>query len=280
MENVGDRWYKLIEKLGKKDRVISFYTEYHSKRMEKCLFKQVHNQKILWLECATGNNALDYQLIGVLSYLVAKHPKSSFYIYSNDKDYKNTVDFWKSRGIDVSQKEFEVIKNKKTKKKKKKEKQNNSSEIANNTAIVDEIASISQRLCQKKLSEAKCTEEISRSFPVSDPAIWYQIYTAIFGQEKGRSLYHKFKSDVQMREKLAKNYIQNKYLRGVNIVALVLNQNNLDVKRAEDAYKIIISHNYKNLNDIKSDFDEQFGKKPPQIYYSKLKPFIKILNSI
>lgn len=88
--------------------------------MEECLFKQVHNQKILWLECATGNNALDYQLIGVLSYLVAKHPKSSFYIYSNDKDYKNTVDFWKSRGIDVSQKEFEIIKNKKTKKKKRK----------------------------------------------------------------------------------------------------------------------------------------------------------------
>lgn len=274
-ENVGDRWYKLIEKLGKKDRVISFYTEHHSKRMEECLFKQVHNQKILWLECATGNNALDYQLIGVLSYLVAKHPKSSFYIYSNDKDYKNTVDFWKSRGIDVSQKEFEIIKNKKTKKKKKKEK-----EKQNNKAIVDAVAAINERFCHEKLSEEKCTEEISRSFPVSDQGTWYHIYTAIFGQEKGRSLYREFKGNAQMRERLAKNYIQNKYLRGVNIVGLVLNQNGLDVKRAEEAYKIIVSHGYKNLNNIKSDFDKQFGTKPPQMYYSKLKPFFKILHSI
>jgi len=34
-----------------------------------------------------GNNALDYQLIGVLSYLIAKHPKALFCIYSNDKNY-------------------------------------------------------------------------------------------------------------------------------------------------------------------------------------------------
>ena len=80
-ENVGDRWFDMPSKIRKKDRIITFYTEHHSKQLEKYLIKQVHNPKILWLECAAGNNALDYQLMGVLSYLIAKHPKASFCLY-------------------------------------------------------------------------------------------------------------------------------------------------------------------------------------------------------
>ena len=81
------------------------------------MVKQIHNPKILWPECTAGNNALDYQLIGVLSYLIAKHPRSSYYIYSNDKDYQTTVDFWQSRGIAVHQKVYAVENKKKSKKK-------------------------------------------------------------------------------------------------------------------------------------------------------------------
>ncbi len=282
-ENVGDRWYKLIEKLGKKDRVISFYTEHHSKRMEECLFQQVHNHKILWLECAAGNNALDYQLIGVLSYLVVKHPKSSFCIYSNDKDYKNTVDFWKSRGIDISQKEFNTGKKKKAKKKKKK------TEQAKDIAVKDKetdtekeagIVSMQERFCHGKLTDQQYTEEIAKSVPVSGLVAWYHIYTSLFGQDKGRNLYMAFKKDAQMHERLSKYYMENKYLRGVNLVAVILNYNGLDVKRAVEAYNIIKLHDPKNFSEIKNDFDKQFGTKPPQMYYSRLKPFIKIINTI
>lgn len=278
-ENVGDRWYKLIEKLQKKDRVISFYTQNHSKRMEKCLFKQVRNNKILWIECTAGSNALDYQLIGVLSYLIAKHPKSSFCIYSNDKDYKSTVDFWQSQGVDISQKEFEVTKNKKSKQKKTEQNKVEKQEIQDKV-IIDGIASIKERLCHGKLKETQCIEEIAKSIPTSELVTWYHVYTAIFGQKNGRNLYLEFKSNAQMREKLSKYYNENKYLRGVNFVAVILNQSGLDVKKAEEAYKIIKSHSHKDLNNIKNKFDEKFGKKPPQIYYSKLKPFIKIISTI
>lgn len=275
-ENVGDRWYKVIEKLGKKDRVISFYTEHHSKLMEQCMFKHVHNHKILWLECTAGNNALDYQLMGVLSYLVAKHPKSSFCIYSNDKDYKSTVDFWQSHGVNISQKKFEATKKKKSKNKKKKLEQNK----VNDKEIADGIASINKRLCNGKLKNEQYIEEIAKSVPTSELLVWYHIYTAIFGQKTGREMYLKFRSDAQMRERLSKYYIQNQYLRGVNLVALVLSQSGLDAKNAEKAYKVIKEHNYTNLSGIKNSFDEMFGKKPPQMYYSKLKPFIKIISTI
>ena len=108
------------KKIRGKDRIITFYTQHHSKHLEEFLAKQVHNPKILWLECAAGNNALDYQLMGVLSYLIAKHPKASFCIYSNDKDYQPVIDFWKSRGIKIIRKGFEVKNKKKAKRRKRK----------------------------------------------------------------------------------------------------------------------------------------------------------------
>lgn len=147
-ENVGDRWFELLQKIEKKDQVITFYTENHSNRLKEYLLTQVHNPKILWLECATGNNALDYQLIGVLAYLIAKHPKASFCIYSNDKDYRNTVDFWQNRGIDVRQKGFAEVKQKKEKKKKGKSKQ-----------------AERQKVGKDRLSEQKKAEKQKRTEP-------------------------------------------------------------------------------------------------------------------
>jgi len=43
---------------------------------------------------------------------------------------------------------------------------------------------------------------------------------------------------------------------------MVLNLHDLDVTRAEDAYRIIHSHNRKNLKAIRADFDKKFWKKP------------------
>lgn len=101
-ENVGDNWFGLLDKIRKKDRIVTFYTENHSKRLREFLLRQVNNAQIIWMECAVGNNALDYQLVGVLGYLIVKHPKASFCIYSNDKGYQKTAEFWESRGIHVT----------------------------------------------------------------------------------------------------------------------------------------------------------------------------------
>ena len=80
-ENVGNRWFDMPKKIRRKDRIITFYTEHHSKNLEEFLMKQVYNPKILWLECAVGNNALDYQLIGVLSYLIVVESLLSWIMY-------------------------------------------------------------------------------------------------------------------------------------------------------------------------------------------------------
>lgn len=316
-ENVGDRWFELLQKIEKKDQVITFYTENHSKRLKEYLLTQVHNPRILWLECATGNNALDYQLIGVLAYLVAKHPKASFCIYSNDKDYRNTVDFWQSRGIDVRQKGFAEVSKKKKKKEKEKEK-HREQELATGQGkqagrrkeeknrLPEQQKGENDKLAEKKLkgkmqpskkrvssrlsklplqmprrgklTEEQYVREIAKSVPVSDLGSWYQTLTAFLGQEAGRNWYLKIKDDAEYRAGLSIYYMDDMHARGVNLVAAVLNLHDLDVSRAEEAYKIIQSHSRKNLKAMKANFDKQFGKKPPQKYFSVLRPIIRVIQ--
>lgn len=316
-ENVGDRWFELLQKIEKKDQVITFYTENHSNRLKEYLLTQVHNPKILWLECATGNNALDYQLIGVLAYLIAKHPKASFCIYSNDKDYRNTVEFWQNRGIDVRQKGFAEVKQKKEKKKKGKSKQAErqkagkdrpseqkkaekqrqpepqkagkirpSEQKARGRAqspvkgILSSPSRMSLQMPRRgKLTEEQYVREIAKSVPLSDLGGWYQTLTAMLGQEAGRNWYLRIKDDAELRDNLSRYYMNDVDDRGVNLVAAVLNLHDLDVSRAEEAYHIIQSHSRKNLKAMRADFDKQFGKKPPQKYFKVLRPIIRVIKA-
>lgn len=282
-ENVGDRWFGLLQKVKKKDRIILFYTKYHSKHLEECLMKQVHNPRMVWLECAAGNNALDYQLMGVLAYLIAKHPESPFYIYSNDKDYQPAIDFWQSRGIKVCQKGFAATdgkkpKKKKGKKKKAKKKQDKVEKACTSAKTVMESACTLEKSGQENLTEEQYVVKIAKSVPVTDLGGWYQALIAVLGQETGREWYLKVRDDTGLRERLSKYCVRDEYERGVNLVAMVLDIHNLDVARAEEAYKIIRSHNRKNLKAIRADFDKRFGKKPPQKYFKVLRPLIRVIK--
>lgn len=198
-ENVGDRWFKLLKKLSKRDLIVT-------------------------------------------SYLIARHPKASFCIYSNDKDYQASVDFWKSRGITICQKGFKTTNKKKQK------------------------------------TEKKYIVEIAKSIPTSDLSGWYQALTAILGQEIGRNWYLKVRDDAEFRAALSKYCTGDEYSRGVNLVATVLGLHNLDVTKAEEAYKIILSHNRKNLKAIMEDFDKRFGKKPSQKYFKVLRPLVRVIK--
>ena len=77
---------------------------------------------------------------------------------------------------------------------------------------------------------------------------------------------------------MSKYCLRDEYERGVNLIALVLGIHNLDVAGAEDAYKIIRSHNRKNLKAIRADFDKRLGRKPPQKYFKAIRPLIRVIK--
>lgn len=131
---------------------------------------------------------------------------------------------------------------------------------------------------QGKLTEEQYVTEIAKSVPVSNLGGWYQALTAILGQEKGRDWYLKIRDDSELQETLSKYCTDDEYFRGVNLIATVLDVHGLDVAKAEDAYRIIRSHNRKNLKAIKADFDKKFGKKPQQGYFKAIRPLIRVIK--
>lgn len=288
-ENVGDSWLKLVKKLKKKDRIITFYTENHSKCLEEFLVRQVNNPKIIWLECAVGNNALDYQLLGVLAYMIAKHPKASYCIYSNDKGYQKTVAFWQSRGIQMKQKfpeqKYLDQKKKRDKKQKKKHKQSKKTKAKNQTKLFMQKQSMYLDACdykgnQTKLTEEQYVSEIAKSIPFSNLNGWYCALTVILGQKSGREWYQKIRRDVLMREDFSKHFTGNSDERCVNIVTLALYAHDLDTDKAKNIYEIIRAHHYKDLNAIKMDFDKIPELKTQTNYYRVLRPLVALLKDL
>lgn len=288
-ENVGDSWLKLVKKLKKKDRIITFYTENHSKCLEEFLVRQVNNPKIIWLECAVGNNALDYQLLGVLAYMIAKHPKASYCIYSNDKGYQKTVAFWQSRGIQMKQKfpeqKYLDQKKKRDKKQKKKHKQSKKTKAKNQTKLFMQKQSMYLDACDYKRNQTKLTEEqyvseIAKSIPFSNLNGWYCALTVILGQKSGREWYQKIRRDVLMREDFSKHFTGNSDERCVNIVTLALYAHDLDTDKAKNIYEIIRAHHYKDLNAIKMDFDKIPELKTQTKYYRVLRPLVALLKDL
>lgn len=100
-ENIQNRLFEIIENSRKKDKIIVFYTVYHSGKLQDYLNSGKDKRNIEFVECIAGNNALDLQLMGVLSYLIQRHPKREFVVYSNDKGYKALVKHWQSKNVDI-----------------------------------------------------------------------------------------------------------------------------------------------------------------------------------
>ena len=56
------------------------------------------------IECERGKpkmNALDFQLISYLGYLIGNNVDNSIKIYTNDTGFEPAIEFWKNKGINI-----------------------------------------------------------------------------------------------------------------------------------------------------------------------------------
>lgn len=102
-ENVHSEGLTGVEKLGENDERYIFYSvnacslsfDLHQKIIEskaKFYYKMVD---------AHGKNALDFQLVTFLGYLVAKHPDEHFYVVSGDKMFCCATDYWCKENVNA-----------------------------------------------------------------------------------------------------------------------------------------------------------------------------------
>ncbi len=102
-ENLNDAWVGAISDLGNRDQIFVFYTE-NSANMSVASISQLtaRENQVIWKRCFTGTNALDFQLVSQLGALIARHPRDTFIILSNDTGYDPVVRYWTVEGIKIS----------------------------------------------------------------------------------------------------------------------------------------------------------------------------------
>lgn len=100
-ENVKTGGLNGISRLTAEDSVIIFYSE-NANRLTFDLHQRLMASPahIEYREVTVGgHNALDFQLVTYLGFLIAKKPKGQYLIISNDRGFEHVVNFWRKDGL-------------------------------------------------------------------------------------------------------------------------------------------------------------------------------------
>lgn len=100
-ENMAREWVELMDGRGNAIYHI-FYTEKSAAIPIECIERMMAKQEsIQFVKCYTGANALDFQLVTQLGYMLATMPEDYYHIVSKDTGYDAVVKFWAERGTKV-----------------------------------------------------------------------------------------------------------------------------------------------------------------------------------
>lgn len=114
-ENVNEIWVDAIAAIQPRDKVVAFYTDNSPKlsweRMADFAAKGCEFEAI---GCHKGTNALDFQLVSYLGYMIASKTDCRYVIISNDKGYDPVSYFWQERGIQIKRQPVQMKIEKKT----------------------------------------------------------------------------------------------------------------------------------------------------------------------
>ena len=117
-ENVNDNWLMLFDMADEDDEIVVFYTKKSPHMSYMSVIRLIENNKIniRFEECYEGTNALDFQLVSYMGYLMggggacsenecdaasSETGADEYIIMSNDTGYDPAVRFWKDKGFAV-----------------------------------------------------------------------------------------------------------------------------------------------------------------------------------
>lgn len=102
-ENVHSDGLKGIELLDQKEKCYIFYSE-HAGVLTFNMHKRITESKadIFYVEAQVGmKNALDFQLVSYLGYMIREAPDEDYCVISNDKAFELVGRFWQDKSVNV-----------------------------------------------------------------------------------------------------------------------------------------------------------------------------------
>lgn len=103
-ENVKKDGLNAINKLTEKDRVCIFYSQ-NAETMTFGLHRRLNESvaQITFQKVEVGTkNALDFQLVTFLGYIIAKNEEKNYYIVTKDNGFNSVCLYWAKRNVNVT----------------------------------------------------------------------------------------------------------------------------------------------------------------------------------
>lgn len=97
----GSIWGKVLTSLRSDDGMLVFYTKNSQAVSIASMLQLIHSGRVEFVECTTGSNALDFQLVSILGFLIGSTAVKEYTIVSDDSGYDSVVNLWNQRGIQV-----------------------------------------------------------------------------------------------------------------------------------------------------------------------------------
>lgn len=195
-ENVGSVWVDLIPTLGKQDCLLLFYTVNSSGISYEDLLKLAgQEEKYEMIQCFTGRNGLDFQLVSYLGYLVKSNAKAEFVIISNDIGYDAVVRFWNAKDISVSRVKASVLHR----------------SLQQNADSVDQSQKTGQKANRKTAAKKVDSEKgtLDQEQPVAAPVEDLESETELLGQKKSSSRAKSRKRSVTEEKRAAESEMKS-----------------------------------------------------------------------
>lgn len=264
-ENVGESWIDLLKEDGK---FLIFYTG-HSPRIdyEHAISLMNAENKPEFIHCFEGNNALDFQLVSYLGYLLRSEEVGEMIIVSNNTGFDAVVNFWNERGLDIKRLATNFIEPKEP-------------EIEEISVSSEEIATPQIVEVTAKLHgvERKELYTVINCLGVSNSSYIHLAYIHFYGNKKGKQIY-----DHMKKEKFAAPPVPWKRETKVKKFCELIFQycNNSKVAIPSDIYAFLCTT--VTANDDKESMQKKITKKygdEAAHLHKILKPFYKSIAKI
>ncbi len=184
-ENVGDCWIDLMNNEDDSNFLV-FYTE-RSPRIDYGHAISLMNveKKPEFIHCYEGNNALDFQLVSYLGYLLHLEEPEEVIIVSNDTGFDAAVNFWVERGVNIKRLATNCVQAEKE------------SEISEEPVSSDDIANHQIVDVNAKLHgvEKKDLYTVINCMGASNTSDIHLVFVHLFGRKKGEEIYKHMKAE-------------------------------------------------------------------------------------
>lgn len=289
-ENVGDVWVPLLVSSQPEDEVFVFYTlksphmGYENVRMLK-----ETEREATFVKCFEGNNALDFQLVTQLGYMLNENDDCEYVIVSNDTGFDAAVRYWASKKMPVSRlsgkecsKQISKPKPKAAPKDIETKETPDAKEILEpkESSEEKEIIEIPEEETDQKSDASNMAKALCNCISKDNLVDYHNALVMLFGEEDGKRCYQEAKANPECIANWASASEKSQEEKFGIYCKIVFDRSEYSSEYPEDFSDFLYKSNgkRKNLNSLRAALQGHYGKDKGMKYYSLFKSHIKIMN--